>query len=188
MNEVYLFAGLPGAGKSTARKMGVSLVGGDSIHAGTMIRQMAAKDGLKNPSSSELADYAAERRETEGPAFFAERVNGLLHRGELDVYYPLFLDSVRHKQSVYEFREAFGNAFLIWVDAPFEARLERLRDRGRDDEAGFSEEDLVDRDEFELDELGVSTIMHNEELIDYRVQNDGSLGDLKSSMDAILHE
>lgn len=188
MTNAYLLAGLPGSGKSTAREMGVSLTGGDAIHAGTMIRQMAANDGLKNPTSSELAEYAAEQRETQGPGFFGEKVSGLLHRGEIEVHYPVFVDSVRHRQGATELKEAFGNASLIWMSAPFHVRHQRLVDRGRDDEDDFTQADLAERDNVELDELGVSTIREHDELIDYTVQNDGSLGNLKSALDGILNQ
>lgn len=186
MKNIYMFAGLPGAGKTTAREQAISLTGGDVVHAGTIIRQMAADDGLTDPSSSELANYAAEQRTEQGPAFAAEKFKGLYLRDEIDVAFPLMFDSVRHKKEVYELRETF-NGHLIWVDAPFETRLRRLQERGRDDEDTFTAADLEERDHIELEELGAKTIIDNDELIDYRIQNDGGLGNLKSALDAVFH-
>lgn len=185
-NSVYMFAGLPGSGKTEACQMGVSLAGGDTISLGSIVRQMAYEDGYTDPSSHELAEYAAEQREEQGRAFAAEHVHGLYLRDELDLYFPLFIDGIRHRKEVAEFREAFADGILVWIDAPFETRLARLQDRGRDDEDQFTAADLSERDDRELSELGVETL-RDDEVRDYIIENDGTLGDLKSSLDRIIH-
>jgi dephospho-CoA kinase len=182
----YLFAGLPGAGKTEAADQAVDIAGGDIISAGTMIRQMAAEDGLTNPTSAELGEYAAECREEDGPGFFAERVHGLYLRDEIDIATPCFIDSVRHAEGVAEFREMFDDCYLVWVEAPFDTRLRRLQERGRDDEADFDSADLMERDNRELGELGVQSIL-DDARIDHTIKNTGHRRDLRSSLDRIIH-
>lgn len=183
----YMFAGLPGAGKTTAARKGVELAGGEMLSLGSIVRQMAYEDGYTDPESHDLAEYAAEQREKQGPSFAAEHVHGLYLRDELDAYFPLFIDGIRHRNEVSEFQEAFGDGYLIWVEAPFDTRLARLQSRARDGEDDFTAADLAERDERELQDLGVMTLNDNE-LIDYRIENDGDVDDLKSTLDTIIHE
>lgn len=185
MNRAYLFAGLPGSGKSTAAEIGKTLTNGGVLEAGEMIREMARDDGIENPSSQELGEYAASKREEFGPGFFAERAVGMMLRGEYDVDYPVFIDSVRHINGVVEFSEFFDSTFLVFVDAPLSVRYERLTGRGRDDEADFTVPDLMDRDRRELNELGTETIIDNDR-VDYKIQNVGTQEDLRESIADIL--
>lgn len=185
MNRAYLFAGLPGSGKSTAAEIGKTLTNGSVLSAGEMIREMAAQEGLENPSSKGLGEFAAVAREEHGPAFFAERSVGMILRGEYDVEYPLFVDSVRHINSVIEFSEFFDSTFLIFVDAPLSVRHERLTDRGRDGEEDFTVQDLMERDRHELTNLGTETIVDNDR-IDYRIQNVGDQEYLRDELSGIV--
>lgn len=185
MNRAYLFAGLPGSGKSTAAEIGKTLTNGSVLEAGEMIREMARDDGIENPSSKELGEYAATSREEHGTAFFAERSVGMILRGEYEVEYPLFVDSVRHIDSVTEFSEFFDSTFLIFVDAPLSVRYERLTGRGRDDEADFTVPDLMDRDRRELTELGTETIIDNDR-VDYKIQNVGDQEYLRDELSGIV--
>lgn len=185
MKTAYLLAGLPGAGKSTVADVGVELTGGGAIRAGEMIRTMAADDGLENPSSKELGEYAAQCREEMGDGFFGEKAVGLLLRDEIDVDYPLFVDSVRHIGGAVEFMNYFDSTYLVWVEADRETRLGRLQGRGRDDEADFTMGDLLERDSHELENLGSQTILDSEK-IDYRIQNEAGIDELREEVAAII--
>jgi dephospho-CoA kinase len=187
MTTAYALAGLPGAGKSTVREIGVELTEGDEILAGEMIREWFEDDHGREPESSELGDYAAEQRDELGSAFFAEKVVGELLRGEREVDGPVWLDSVRHLDSVVEFSEHFTNCYLIYVTAPFGTRLSRLQTRGRDGEDDFEPLDLLERDEHELTELGTGTIVGNDR-IDYIIENDGTYEDLNEAVESIIND
>lgn len=181
-----MLAGLPGAGKSAAADAGSSITGGDVLSAGKMIREMARADGLEDPTSDELGNYAKQQREVAGPGFFAEKAAGMILRDEIDVEYPIWIDSMRHINGVKEFREFFDTSTLIYIDAPFETRLKRVRERGRDDEEGWDATDLLQRDDRELIHLGTQTILDSGD-IDYVVPNEGSIGKLHDHLDRITH-
>jgi len=168
----YLLAGLPGAGKSTLADIGSKITGGGVITAGDLIRDRAAEDGLTDPTSEELGEYAARLREESGAGFFGQMATGMLMRDEIDIERPVWIDSVRHVNGAREFREYFTDTYLIWIESPgARERLQRIRDRGRDDEADFTMADLLQRDSRELTELGVQTIF-SDARIDYYVEND----------------
>jgi dephospho-CoA kinase len=185
MTNAYIFAGLPGSGKSTAAEIGAMLTGGDVLSAGQMIRRLAERDGLEEPTSKELAGYAAERREHDGPGFFAQRAVDMIERGEYMYDEPLFIDSVRHRDGFDYFNDFFDETTFIWVSATVQTRLERLIDRGRDDEGQFSVTDLYDRDETELTELGQQTLIRSD-YIDYRVVNEGTEEELKEHIEELV--
>jgi hypothetical protein len=60
---------------------------------------------------------------------------------------------------------------LVEVFATFENRLERLQDRDREGEGSFTAEDLENRDERELDDLGVRDLTHSGDFVDFMLQN-----------------
>lgn len=182
----YILAGLPGAGKTTVAEIGADITDGSIISAGDMIRRMAAEDGLEDPTSEELGEYAAQCREDIGPGFFGERAVGMMARGDIDPEFPVWIDSCRHAGGVTEFREYFDQAFLVWVSADtVDQRLDRLQDRGRDDEAEFTMAELLQRDSRELSELGVGTIL-DDSRIDYQIVNDKSIKQLRTQVGEIV--
>lgn len=185
--HAFLIAGLPGAGKTTVAQIGADITDGSVVESGEIVREMAAQDGLESPSSSELGEYAAEQREEQGPAFVAEFLVGQLLRSELDVDYPLFVDGIRHYQEVVEYTEYFDSRTVIWVDADPYTRLRRLQERGRDGEDGFDMLDLLQRDDRELDDLGVSTLIDdNQQAIDRAIPNTGSEFSLRRSVEETI--
>lgn len=185
MRKAYLLAGLPGAGKSAAADAGTAAAGGSVLSAGNMIREMARADGLEDPTSDELGEYAKKQRGIAGPGFFAEKAAGMILRDEIEIDYPVWIDSVRHINGAREFKEFFDSAELIYIDAPFETRLERVRDRGRDDEAEWSAIDLMERDDRELKHLGTQTILDSGE-VDHVVPNDSTMSDLYEHLARIV--
>lgn len=185
--HAFLIAGLPGAGKTTVAQMGADLTDGSVIESGEVVREMAAQDGLEDPDSSELGEYAAEQREAQGPAFVAEFLVGQLLRGELDPDYPLFVDGIRHYQEVVEYTDYFESRTVVWVDADPYTRLRRLQDRGRDGEDSFDMLDLLQRDERELDDLGVNTLISdNQQVVDRAIPNTGSERSLRRSVEETI--
>lgn len=186
VRRAYLLAGLPGAGKSAARDIGATLTGGGVLKAGDMIREMARADGIDNPTSDELGEYAKEQREIAGPGFFAEKANGMMLRDEIEVKYPLWIDSVRHVNGVREFREYFDTTLLLYIDASFLTRLGRVQERGREGEDEWDAADLLARDSRELEHLGTQTILDSDE-IDHVVPNEGTLEQLEEAIRRIAN-
>lgn len=185
--RAYIFGGLPGSGKSTAADIGSALTMGDIIRGGEMIREMARDDGLTDPTSQELAEYAAEMRKSDGPGFFGEKTVAMLLGGELDPQYPVFIDSVRHRNGLKEFRNYFDISYFIWIEADFDTRLGRLQERGRDDENRFDSANLMQRDSTELEDLGQQTLMGSD-CIDHSIVNEGTQAELREKLDEIIVE
>lgn len=128
------------------------------LRAGKAIRELAKEHGLSNPTSEELGRFAARMRQERGPGFFgeyaADEVVALEGNG-----HGMVIDSFRHKNGIERVRDMLGIDFEgIWISCPRQVRLKRLQRRGRDDEADFTEEDLMERDLREVEELGVETL------------------------------
>lgn len=162
-------AGLPASGKTTAAEIGEAVTGGERISIGRMIRAMAEKDGLENPTSDQLGAYAADVRRSEGPAFATRRLVEMLRHGVLEPDYPVFVDSIRHREEVEVARNFFDDVEVLLLHAPFSTRYERLVDRARDGEDAFTRTDLAERDERELEQLGFDTI--TDDVIDHKILN-----------------
>lgn len=185
MKRAMLFAGLPASGKTTAADIGAAITGGDTIHSGQMIREMASQDGLENPSSEELADFAATVREDHGSGVFAERTVGMILRDEIEVGYPLFVDSIRHMDAFIEFAEFFDSTQLVFLEVDRTTRLERINERGRDGEDEFDLYDLAKRDTNEIENLGLHSVRGSDR-IDHTIDNSGTERDLRESLEAIV--
>jgi dephospho-CoA kinase len=157
--------GLPGSGKgefaATASDLGVPVV-----TMGDVIREECRRRGLD--PASDHGEVARALREEDGPLAVAERSIPMI-RAELEDHETVLVDGLRSGNELDRFREAFGNDFtLVAVEAPFEARVERIEARGRDDTAA---ETLRDRDERELG-FGMGEAI---ERADVTIDNNGSL-------------
>ncbi|MFB6117441.1 AAA family ATPase [Halosegnis sp.] len=174
--EVIGTVGLPGSGKGefaeVARELGVPVV-----TMGDVIREECRARGL------DPADYHGEvaraLREEDGPLAIAERSIPLVHEAGEGAE-TVVVDGLRSAAELKRFREAFGDAFtLVAVEAPFEARAERIDARGRDNTAA---ETLRDRDERELG-FGMGEAI---EQADRRIENDGSLAAFREAVREVL--
>lgn len=183
--KAYLFAGPPGGGKSTAAEIGKTLTNGGKITAGNLIREMAERAGMEDPTSHELGQFAARKREDLGDGYFGDIVSKRLSSGQMVTDYPCFVDSVRHAKGVQNFRAFFDPAPVVWVGASREERLDRLKDRGREGEESFTIEDLRERDLREMNELGTQTII-DEGLIDHVIHNNATQRKLNQEMEFVI--
>ncbi|MFB6081014.1 MAG: AAA family ATPase [Haloferacaceae archaeon] len=172
--------GLPGSGKgeaaAVAREEGVPVV-----VMGDVIREACRERGL-DPADHH-GEVARALREEEGPDAIAARalprVEAALDEGE-----AVLIDGLRAPVEVERFRAAFGDAFVVVsVEAPFETRLERLADRGRD-ASDADREALRAREERELG-FGMGEVMDD---ADVRVENAGSLPAFRERVRRLLRE
>jgi len=94
------------------------------------------------------------------------------------------VDGIRGIAEVKKFKEEFESGFyLLSVEAPEETRYERIKERKRkDDIAGL--ETFRKKDEREL-EWGLGEAM---EVADYRIENEGSLKELKEETSETFRE
>jgi len=170
--------GLPGSGKgeaaAVARETGVPVV-----TMGDVIREACRDRGL-DPAEHH-GEVARALREEEGPAAIAERSLPLID-AELEESDTVLVDGLRSDVELDRFRTAFGDAFrLVSVEAPFEARADRLLDRARDD-TDLDREALREREERELG-FGMGEVMDRADVV---VDNTDTLEAYRERIRAIL--
>lgn len=135
--------GLPASGKGefsdVAREMGIPVV-----VMGDIIRQAVRDAGLE--LTDENAGAVSRRiREEEGMDALARRTVPVIRARHGD---PVVVDGIRGDAEVQVFRDQFPEFILVAVTAPFSVRLDRLRDRGREDVTPTAA-DLKQRDDRE---------------------------------------
>jgi dephospho-CoA kinase len=159
-----------------AREEGVPVV-----TMGDVVREATRERGL-DPAEHH-GEVARALREEEGPAAVAERSLPMV-RAALEESDAVLVDGLRSPVEVAAFEEAFGDAFLVVsVEAPFEARAERLGARGRDD-SDLDRDALRDREERELG-FGMGEVMDDADVV---VENTGSLSAFRSRIRDLLRE
>lgn len=181
----YGYSGLPGSGKSTAAEIGREFTGGTVVASGDIVRRMAEDEGLENPTSEELAQFASRKRQELGHSFFADKLTQWLHTGRMDPKYPLHLDGIRHVASANEFRGFFDLFAFIRIEASREIRYRRITDRGREGEGEWTMEDLERRDEIEMQSLGQATLLDSDQ-VNFTVTNESTLDEFRSQIADVI--
>ena len=177
--QVMGIVGLPGSGKSEAAAVADEL-GIPVVTMGDVIRAECRDRGLETTEDN-LGRVATNLREENGPGAIAERSLPLIE-DRLTEHDVVLVDGIRSDVEVAAFEEAFGDAFtLVSIEAPFETRLERIRERGRD-ETAEDRADLEARDEREIG-YGMGRAMDE---ADVRVDNTGSLATFHARIRELL--
>lgn len=175
--KVVGVVGMPASGKTeaaeVAREEGVPVVS-----MGDVIREEVELRGLE-PTDKNMGRVGVALREKEGDDAVARRCASEIRNKDASV---VLVDGVRSADEAEFFREEFGEDFvLVAVEAPFETRLKRVRERGRSDDADAADE-LRERDERELG-YGMGEAI---EEADVTIQNDGSLEEFREEFRGVL--
>jgi dephospho-CoA kinase len=179
--QVIGTVGLPGSGKSEAAAVAEEL-GVPVVTMGDVIRQECRDRGL-DPATHH-GEIARTLREENGPSAVAERSLPVI-REKLKESDAVLVDGIRSDAEVDIFENAFGEDFLlVSIEAPFEARAERLDLRGRDASADAGGESLAERDERELG-FGMGEAM---ERADITIENDRTLEAFHERIRTLLAE
>jgi len=179
--KVVGVVGMPASGKSEAARLARD-EDVPVVTMGDVIRDEVERRGLE-PTDENMGRVATELREEEGDDAVARRCADEIRAKEAPV---VVVDGLRSDDEADYFRDEFddGDAFvLVAVDAPFETRLERVRDRDRDDDMATADE-LRDRDDRELG-YGMGDAIED---ADVRIQNDGSLDEFREGFRSVLTE
>jgi dCMP deaminase len=97
------------------------------------------------------------------------------------------VDSIRHPAEVEVLRGRSASFRLIWVDAPEEVRLARLRARGRGgDPASLEELRRLEARELGSDDPSAQQLLAVRALADFTVVNDGSIEALQRRIQEVL--
>jgi dephospho-CoA kinase len=179
--EVIGTVGLPGSGKSeataVARRLDVPVV-----VMGDVVREECRNRGL-DPATHH-GEVARTLREEDGPGAIARRSLPVVE-SELAENDTVLVDGLRSGTEVDIFEDAFGEAFLlVCIEAPDEARAQRLDLRSRDASADEGGETLSERDERELG-FGMGEAMDRADLT---VENAGSLDAFHDSVRTLLRK
>ena len=175
--KVVGVVGMPASGKTEAAEVAHE-EGVPVVSMGDVIREEVELRGLE-PTDKNMGRVGVALREKEGDEAVAQRCASEIHNKDASV---VLVDGVRSADEAEFFREEFGEDFvLVAVEAPFETRLERVRERGRSDDADAADE-LRERDERELG-YGMGEAI---EEADVTIQNDGSLEEFREEFRGVL--
>ncbi|MDF2956252.1 MAG: Dephospho-CoA kinase [Candidatus Alkanophagales archaeon MCA70_species_2] len=175
--RIIAFVGAPASGKteaaSVARELGIPV-----ISMGDVIRAELKRRGL--PLTDENAGKMGnELRRKEGMDAVARRCVPLIKAANADI---VVVEGVRGIAEVEAFKKEFGGDFLlVRVEASFPTRYERIRRRGRGDDA-LRPEEFKRREEREMG-WGMAEAM---KIADIVVENEGSLEEFRERIKELL--
>lgn len=177
--KVVGVVGMPASGKTEAAKVARE-EGVPVVSMGDVIREEVELRGLE-PTDENMGRIGVALREKEGDDAVARRCASEIRNKNAPV---VVVDGVRSADEADYFRDEFGKDFvLVAVEAPFETRLERVRERGRSDDVDAADE-LRERDERELG-YGMGEAIDE---ADVTIENDGSLKEFREAFRAVLTE
>jgi len=175
VGRILAFAGLCGAGKSTAVDYLAESAGGQVIYFGATVLRAVADRGLPPGSQSEQA-IRIELRKENGPAYLAmqegKKISELLSKG-----IPLFIDAI-YVIEEFEYLSKLCPAVranLIAIDTSLENRLSRLKVRS---DRPLSEREIRARDAVERQKLKTGNVFSQA----HHISNDGDLEEFHATL------
>ena len=174
--DIIGIVGLPGSGKTEisnyARERGIPV-----ISMGDVIREECLQRGL-DPASYH-GEIAKKVREELGMDAIAKLTVPLIYE-VIENQNKIIVDGIRSGEEVEVFRREFEGKFrLVKVESPFKMRLDRIRDRGRDNP---EVETLDERDNRELG-FGLKDAMESAEI---GIENSGTIDELQLKISKLI--
>jgi dCMP deaminase len=146
-----------------------------------VIRQELARQGVEE-TRERMIEAGRALRWAEGEGALAIRLADQLASDRNYV-----IDSVRHPAEVQELRQRTSSFKLVWVEAPDEVRIERIRARGRSGDPTTLEALLeLEGRELGSDDPAAQQLLAVEEIADFRVSNAGNIDELRQSVHQFL--
>ena len=175
--------------------MRIGLTGTNSAGKGTAAEYISGKYNMPVYSLSDEIRYEADRRGLERSRDNLRQIGNDLrekhgHGALAEMLLPrlegkAMVDSIRHPAEVAVLRR-LDDFYLLSIDAPVELRYERALNRGRLESATTLEEFRY-KEDLEKSGHGSGQQIHNTMAAsDYKVWNDGQLGELYKKIDNIL--
>lgn len=197
--------GYPASGKTTATEYLVEEYGAEQFSLGDVVRKLVGEieeasseevlsDELQqkaeeqgesvvlpdNPDGEDISDWVTRILRVDSTYIIREAVP-MLEQVDADL---VVIDGVRQIEDVKRLRDFFEPFELVYLDAPFEERVSRVSDRGREGEGENPRENLRKRDQNE-DEWGVIELIENE-TYDHKLDASGSVEELQTQLDEVL--
>ncbi len=173
--------GMPGSGKGAVleffRKKEI-----DSVVMRTVVEEKMKEDGIE-VNNKNLREYATKLRE-DNEIDIVARLCVPIIKEMLKTRKNILIDGIRSYEEITCFKKEFGEDFiLIAVEADFETRFERLKNRGETWDM-HTKEELKWRDDKELSwGLGKSI-----ESADYKIDNNGTKKELEKQLEEIFNK
>jgi dephospho-CoA kinase len=175
--RIIAFVGMPASGKGEASKVALEL-GVPVVNMGDVIREEVRRRALE-ASDVTLGAVASELRRIEGADAVARRCLSKIENLDASV---VVVDGVRNIEEVECFKRALGGDFmLVAIVSSFENRLERVRQRKRED-AIVDASGLVARDERELG-WGLGRAIEQADVV---IENNRGLGEFRERVRQLL--
>lgn len=176
VKKALIFCGMPGSGKSigatVAKDLGIPV-----FVMGDVVREEVTRRQLPHTPQS-LGQVMVELREEFGSDVIAKRtIQQLSNISESSVV----IDGARSESEVKAFQEAMIQVIVVAVHASPSVRFERLRQRGRKDDA-LTKEIFLDRDCRELD-IGLGRLIAQADIM---IVNEGKYEKLQSQIRQVL--
>jgi dephospho-CoA kinase len=169
------FAGLSGAGKSTAIAYLAARGFGTAHYAGLTLLEELDRRGLQQTPDNERI-VREELRASHGMAVFAERALPALKAGLTTD--RILLDAVYCPEERDCYLDSFGDDFVILsIMAPFEIRAKRLLARA---DRPITQDKLAARDALELEQFRLSDVL---ESASHTLTNVGNLHQFEQALD-----
>ena len=167
---------MPGSGKSVGATVAKDLQIPVYV-MGDVVREEATRQQLQYTPQT-LGNIMIELRQQLGPAIIAQRViEKLANESEPFVV----IDGARSEIEVKTFQAAIDQVLVVAVHAAPTIRFERLRQRGREDDA-FTQDVFQARDNRELD-VGLGRIIAQADIM---IINEGKFDALKAKVRNVL--
>lgn len=176
VKKAIIFCGMPGSGKSVGATVAKDL--GIPVYVmGDIVREEATRQQLQYTPQT-LGKVMLELRQQLGPAIIAQRVIEKLSNESKN---NVVIDGARSEIEVKTFREVIEQVLVVAVHAAPHIRFERLRQRGREDDA-FTQDVFQGRDNRELN-VGLGRIISQADIM---IVNEGEFEELKAEVQRVL--
>jgi len=179
---IFGLAGLNGAGKGEVLRF-LAERSFYALSLSDVIRDRLAEQGVTE-TRDRMIEAGTAIREEKGPGGLAEILSKKLLPDRNYV-----IDSVRHPAEVEVLRSKTSRFHLIWVDAPAECRLERMKARGRPgDPTSLEELRAQEARELGSADPAAQQLLAVRDLADIKIDNDGTLEALDRKLQTILED
>lgn len=172
--KAVAFTGMPGAGKSEAVRVAEEL-GIKIIRMGDAVREEVAKMGME-PTDENLGGIANFMREKYGKDIWARKCMDKIGEEKIVV-----IDGIRNIEEVETFKKKIDNFILIAIHASPKTRYERIKERGRSDDAREIEK-IKEREYRELS-WGIGNVIAMADIV---IVNEGDLEEFRKKVKELL--